>query len=88
MDAGETVNLSAEEMEKPLAFPFYLCRCGMPKNKPLCDGSHLAARHSGVKIASACFQTMFEKTELGLDTVEFDLLVNAMAAPVTVMRWG
>jgi hypothetical protein len=45
----------------------------------------LAARHSGAKIAGVCFQNMFEKAGW-LDTVAFDLLVNAMIDPVTVTR--
>jgi len=45
----------------------------------------LAARHSGAKVAGVCFQNMFEKAGW-LDTVDFDLLVNAMIDPVTVTR--
>lgn len=44
VDPDEPVTLAAGEKEKTLASPFYLCRCGMSKNKPLCDGSHLAVR--------------------------------------------
>lgn len=40
----DDVILVTGEKEKPLRSPFYLCRCGMSKNKPLCDGSHLAAK--------------------------------------------
>jgi CDGSH-type Zn-finger protein len=40
----EPVTLSANGKEKQLASPFYLCRCGQSKNKPLCDGSHMAAQ--------------------------------------------
>jgi len=44
VDPDEPVALSAGEKEKTLASPLYLCRCGLSKNKPLCDGSHLAAQ--------------------------------------------
>jgi len=45
----------------------------------------LAARHNQAKLAGVCFQNMFEKAGW-LDTVEFDLLINAMIEPVTVKR--
>ena len=60
-----------------LAMPF------MPVTKE--QVRDLAARHSGAKIAGVCFQNMFEKAGW-LDTVDFDLLVNAMIDPVTVTR--
>ncbi|WP_321505259.1 DUF2124 domain-containing protein [uncultured Methanoregula sp.] len=45
----------------------------------------LAARYDNAKLAGVCFQNMFEKAGW-LDTVEFDLLINAMIEPVTVTR--
>lgn len=45
----------------------------------------LAARHGDAKLAGVCFQKMFEKAGW-LDTVEFDLLINAMIEPVTVTQ--
>jgi len=45
----------------------------------------LAARHGDVKLTGVCFQNMFEKAGW-LDTVKFDLLINAMIEPVTVTR--
>jgi CDGSH iron-sulfur domain-containing protein 3 len=44
VQAEEPVTLSANGKEKQLASPFYLCRCGHSKNRPLCDGSHMAAK--------------------------------------------
>ena len=45
----------------------------------------LAVRHNHAKLAGVCFQNMFKKAGW-LDTVEFDLLINAMIEPVTVTR--
>lgn len=45
----------------------------------------LAARHEGAKLAGICFQNMFAKAGW-LDTVPFDLQINAMIEPVTVTR--
>jgi hypothetical protein len=45
----------------------------------------LAARHSDTKLVGVCFQNMFEKAGW-LDTVPFDLLINAMIEPITVTR--
>jgi len=45
----------------------------------------LAARHGDVRLVGVCFQNMFEKAGW-LDTVKFDLLINAMIEPVTVRR--
>jgi hypothetical protein len=43
----------------------------------------LASRHHDAKLAGVCFQSMFEKAGW-LDTVGFDLLINAIIEPVTV----
>ena len=43
IETDEECTLLTEGKERPLKSPFYLCRCGASKNKPLCDGSHLAA---------------------------------------------
>jgi CDGSH-type Zn-finger protein len=40
----EALTLRTEKGEQPLKSPCFLCRCGHSKNKPLCDGSHLAAK--------------------------------------------
>jgi len=45
----------------------------------------LALRHGDAKLAGVCFQNMFGKAGW-LDTVEFDLLINAMIEPITVTR--
>ncbi|MFA4860353.1 DUF2124 domain-containing protein [Methanoregula sp.] len=45
----------------------------------------LSVRHNNAKLAGVCFQNMFEKAGW-LDTVKFDLLINAMIEPVTVTR--
>lgn len=44
VELDEPCSFSINGMEKSLKSPFYLCRCGQSKNKPFCDGSHLAAR--------------------------------------------
>jgi len=40
----QRLTCSVSGAEKPVKSPFYLCRCGHSKNKPFCDGSHLAAK--------------------------------------------
>jgi hypothetical protein len=47
----------------------------------------LAARHPGAKLAGVCFQNMFGKAGW-LDTVVFDLQINATLEPVTVTKRG
>jgi len=44
VEADEPLTCSVSGAEKPVTSPFYLCRCGHSKNKPFCDGSHLAAK--------------------------------------------
>lgn len=46
VETDEQLVSTHEGAEKPVRSPFYLCRCGQSKNKPFCDGSHLAARFS------------------------------------------
>jgi len=43
----------------------------------------LAARHTSAKLAGVCFMSMFEKAGW-LDTVDFDLLIDATLDPVVV----
>jgi len=45
----------------------------------------LAARHAGAKLAGVCFMSMFEKAGW-LDTVDFDLLIDANLDPVVVKK--
>jgi hypothetical protein len=45
----------------------------------------LAAGHSGAKLAGVCFMNMFEKAGW-LDTVDFDLMIDATLDPVTVRK--
>jgi CDGSH-type Zn-finger protein len=44
LETDESLTLKTESGEQPLKSPCYLCRCGHSKNKPLCDGSHMAAK--------------------------------------------
>jgi hypothetical protein len=45
----------------------------------------LASRHTGAKLAGVCFMSMFEKAGW-LDTVDFDLMIDATLEPVVVTR--
>jgi hypothetical protein len=45
----------------------------------------LALRHSGAKLAGICFMGMFEKAGW-LDTVDFDLMIDAAIDPVVVTK--
>jgi len=45
----------------------------------------LAGRYGDAKVVGVCFQSMFEKAGW-LDTVPFDLVINATIDPVIVMR--
>ena len=45
----------------------------------------LARRHSGAKLAGVCFMSMFEKAGW-LDTVDFDLMIDATIDPVVVTK--
>jgi CDGSH-type Zn-finger protein len=44
VETDESLRCSISGTEKDLKAPVYLCRCGQSKNKPFCDGSHLAAK--------------------------------------------
>ena len=44
VETEEPLTCSMSGAEKQVKSPFYLCRCGHSKNKPFCDGSHLAAQ--------------------------------------------
>ncbi len=50
---------------------YTLCRCGQSKNKPFCDGTHIAASFDGTELASKnIYQenlTVFETDKLKLD---------------------
>lgn len=41
-----------EGRELPQGESYALCRCGMSKNKPFCDGSHMEANFKGEEIAN------------------------------------
>lgn len=45
----------------------------------------LAKSHTGAKLAGVCFMSMFEKAGW-LDTVDFDLMIDATLEPVVVTR--
>lgn len=57
----------------------------MPVTKE--DVRALAERHAGAKVIGVCFQSMFEKAGW-LDTVPFDLVINATIDPVVVSKRG
>ena len=44
VETDEPLTCSQGGAEKDLKAPVYLCRCGQSKNKPFCDGAHLAAK--------------------------------------------
>jgi CDGSH-type Zn-finger protein len=46
VETDEPLTCSVSGTEKDIRAPVYLCRCGQSKNKPFCDGSHLAAKFS------------------------------------------
>ena len=56
-------------------------------NVPLAkaDVKALIQRHGSVKVIGVCFMSMFEKAGW-LDTVSFDLMIDATIDPVTVTR--
>ncbi|MCK9580466.1 MAG: DUF2124 domain-containing protein [Methanoregula sp.] len=55
----------------------------MPLTKD--DVKELITRHGDVKVIGVCFMSMFEKAGW-LDTISFDLLIDATIDPVTVIR--
>jgi len=46
VEIDEPLTCLVSGTEKDLKAPGYRCRCGESKNKPFCDGSHLATKFS------------------------------------------
>jgi CDGSH-type Zn-finger protein len=44
VETDEPLKCSVSGTEKDLNAPVYLCSCGQSKNKPFCDGAHVAAK--------------------------------------------
>jgi hypothetical protein len=55
----------------------------MPNSKE--DVKAMISRHEAVKVIGVCFMSMFEKAGW-LDTIPFDLLIDATIDPVTVTK--
>jgi CDGSH-type Zn-finger protein len=44
VETDEDLTATVAGTEKKIKSPCFLCRCGQSRNKPFCDGSHLAAK--------------------------------------------
>ncbi|NMB77960.1 MAG: DUF2124 domain-containing protein [Methanomicrobiales archaeon] len=83
-DAGmQVAGGPAQVKPKVIVIMGGLAMPGMPLSKD--DVRSMIKCHDGAKVAGVCFMSMFEKAGW-LDTISFDILIDATIDPVTVTK--